>query len=492
MLTSNRDIPIGTISSAVVATGLFAIAYYCMRGQAIGAFAVAGIPLAALWFSVSVRYPIISLFTYGATACFWGAIARRLERFTNISALLEVTLIYFFACMLFHALTTRDFQWKRAFNPLTVGFFVWFVYCFIELVNPSALTEAWINSRSFYPNMVLLAIFCSVLFTKYNYLKYLINGLAIFVILTFIKMMIQKELGFDEYEIRWLMAGSYRTHLLSSGTRYFSTFSDAGNFGSNMGGFGLMYAILAIYTGSKKFKLFYSFVSALAIVGMFMSGTRGAMIVPLGGMILFTIIAKNIKMTAIVGACAIVIYLFFAHTYIGEGNQYVRRMRTAFKPSEDASLNVRLENQKLIAEYLKDKPFGEGMGLAGVESRKYGERYITEIPVDSYYVKIWVQTGIVGILLHVGIFVLLILWGCYVIMFRVKTAKIRYILSAMICSLFGLMLSAYGNQFFGQPNTQFLLFTFMACILNGSYIECDFLESRQKKQSVKTLKTISV
>lgn len=65
----------------------------------------------------------------------------------------------------------------------------------------------------------------------------------------------------------------------------------------------------------------------------------------------------------------------------------ISRMRTAFKPTQDASFNVRIENQKKMAEYMKDRPFGEGIGLAGVEARKYGNRYITTFPVDSYYVK---------------------------------------------------------------------------------------------------------
>ena len=40
----------------------------------------------------------------------------------------------------------------------------------------------------------------------------------------------------------------------------------------------------------------------------------------------------------------------------------IRRMRTAFKPTEDASFNVRIENQKIIAHYLKKHPMGAGIG----------------------------------------------------------------------------------------------------------------------------------
>ena len=245
-----------------------------------------------------------------------------------------------------------------------------------------------------------------------------------------------------------------------------------------------------LFICQKRLRIFYFIISILGLIGLFMSGTRGAMIVPLGGLILFCLVIKNIKLTLTGGILGIFIYIFFAFTYIGEGNQFIRRMRTAFRPNEDASFNVRLDNQRLIAEYLKDKPFGEGMGLAGVEAQKYGNRYITTIPVDSYYIKIWVQTGIVGLIIHIAILIVMLLWGCYLIMFRVKDKQLKAILTAMLCGLFGLMLSAYGNQFFSQPNTQFILFTFMACILNGPYIDRQITQERESSKVNNKIETI--
>ena len=46
----------------------------------------------------------------------------------------------------------------------------------------------------------------------------------------------------------------------------------------------------------------------------------------------------------------------------------IRRMRTAFRPNKDASYLVRKQNQKKLAEYLRNKPFGEGSAWAGVEA----------------------------------------------------------------------------------------------------------------------------
>ena len=491
MLQKSQYISTRVLTAIILVSGLAAIAYFGTSGDVSSIFLIAIFPFAALFFSVSVKNPIVSLLSYGIVAGFWGVIARILMRQSNVSAILEIALIYFFACMLFHAFTTRDLNWKRSINVMTLGYAVWFLFCFMEVLNPRGLTEAWINMRGFYPSALLFAIFCSVLLSRYKLVKILIMAIAIYTIFAFIKMMIQKYIGFDRFEITWLYASdSYRTHLLSTGIRYFSIFSDAGNFGSNMGNITIDYAIIAFNTPEKRLRIFYFIISILGLIGLFMSGTRGAMIVPLGGLILFCLVIKNIKLTLTGGILGIFIYIFFAFTYIGEGNQFIRRMRTAFRPNEDASFNVRLDNQRLIAEYLKDKPFGEGMGLAGVEAQKYGNRYITTIPVDSYYIKIWVQTGIVGLIIHIAILIVMLLWGCYLIMFRVKDKQLKAILTAMLCGLFGLMLSAYGNQFFSQPNTQFILFTFMACILNGPYIDRQITQEKESSKVNNKIETI--
>ena len=121
---------------------------------------------------------------------------------------------------------------------------------------------------------------------------------------------------------------------------------------------------------------------------------------------------------------------------------------------------VRKENQKRLAEYLKYKPFGEGLGLGGVEARKYGSRLTTLIPHDSFYVKIWMETGIVGLVLFLTIYVCTLLRGCYLIMFRIKNNELRGILTAIACGIFGLMISAYGNAFFFQFPTGFIIILF--------------------------------
>ena len=165
------------------------------------------------------------------------------------------------------------------------------------------------------------------------------------------------------------------------------------------------------------------------------------------------------------------IYIFFAFTMIGQNNAQIRRMRTAFTPTEDGSFNVRRENQARLGEYLKNKPFGEGLGLSGVENQKMSNRFTTSIPHDSWYVKIWVETGIAGITLYLGFLFLSIAHGAWIIMFRIKNKELKGVLSAFLCGVTGMLLSAYGNAFWGQYPTPIIAFTGLALVLKGAYFD---------------------
>ena len=58
-------------------------------------------------------------------------------------------------------------------------------------------------------------------------------------------------------------------------------------------------------------------------------------------------------------------------------------MRTAFNPN-DPSLQVRIENQKKLSVYLATRPFGGGIGLAGVKAKAYlPNAFLSNIATDS-------------------------------------------------------------------------------------------------------------
>ena len=104
--------------------------------------------------------------------------------------------------------------------------------------------------------------------------------------------------------------------------------------------------------------------------------------------------------------------------------------------------------------------------MSGVENKKFSTRLTTMIPHDSTYVKIWVETGIVGVIFYLGILFFTISYCSYLLLFKIKDKELRGYLSALLCGIFGMLLSAYGNAFWGQFRTNIFAFVGLTLLLN--------------------------
>lgn len=458
------------IINLIVIPGLIGIALSLLFNNVGMMSAIIIIPLLLVLLIQIFREPATLFFSVFVLNYFIIGITRYMG-LSGLSFLMDILIASTLVLILIHTALLRNFEWKYTLNVLTIGTFIWLLYCLAEIYNPSGVVKAWVLSRSLALYGFAISLLASLLFNRYKMVRLLIFMLAVFTLSAVIKTLMQKHFGFDEVETDWLNKGSYKTHLLSTGTRYFSFFTDAGNLGSNMGCAGVVFMICALYIKEKGLKIFYAIVAIAALYAMILSGTRGSLIVPLAGLALFAVVIKNWKMLITSGVLLLAIYIFFAHTHIGQDNSYIRRMRTAFTPTEDASFNVRKNNQAILAEHLKNKPFGEGLGLSGVENQDISMRLTTTIPHDSWYVKIWVETGVVGLILYLSILLIAIGKGAWIIMFKIKNKELKGILTALLCGIFGMMASAYGNAFWGQFPTAIIAFTGLTIVLKGEYFD---------------------
>lgn len=430
-----------------------------------------------------LKYPwIILLIIYFVNYFIMGI--NRYIPIDGISVIMDILYAIAIILILIHSALYRNIDWKKAIHILTITGCIWAVYCILEIINPTASFEGWYLSRTLTLNGLIITIITSLLCVEYKTVKILLFTLSILTLLAITKALIQKYQGFDSFETAWLNESGARTHIIQSGIRYFSFFTDASNMGSNMGGACLFFGISAFYMRSHILRIYYFFISLLAVYTMFLSGTRGAIIVPLAGLALFTIVSKQTKSIISGASLLLVIYTFFAFTTIGQGNSTIRRMRSAFSPTEDASFNVRKDNQQKLGTYLKYRPFGEGLGLSGDGlGVKISSRFTTSIPTDSWYVKIWVETGVIGLILYLSMIFSAIGRGAWIIMFQIKNNELKGILSALLCGIFGLFLSAYGNPFWGQFPTMIIAFTGLSIILNGKYFDQE-ISSKQLNNSI--------
>jgi O-antigen ligase len=137
------------------------------------------------------------------------------------------------------------------------------------------------------------------------------------------------------------------------------------------------------------------------------------------------------------------------YTYVLQGFQPVARIRTALS-ADNPSLQARLRNQRTLGNYLADKPLGGGVGSAGY----WGERFrpgslLAETPTDSYYVRIWAETGIVGLALHLFLLGYFLGKGS-IIAWRLRHPQLRTLVLAVMAAYAGVLLANYGNQVFLQ------------------------------------------
>lgn len=277
---------------SLVAIGLILLAYALLKQIWLLAAIVVIMPFLTFYIVTVLNKPYWGFMTLFTLNYFFIGILRYVN-VQNSSVIMDIFIVFLLVSIFLYALCGGKIPWQRANNKLLYISLVWMIYVFYELFNPSAVTEAWIFTRGSFYNFTLLVLLTSLLLNKVEDIKRILFLLSIFTLIAVSKALIQRYMGFDSLESDWLMrSGSYKTHLLRTGIRYFSIFSDAGNFGSNMGMATVIYMILSFYVSNKKLRYYYRFVSLLAAYALMLSGTRGAMIVPLGGLAMFILLNK--------------------------------------------------------------------------------------------------------------------------------------------------------------------------------------------------------
>ena len=395
----------------------------------------------------------------------------------SIDAFLVITILGFF----FKYFNVKiDFQ--QINRDIVFLLFFWFLYIVIQLGNPQALSRtAWFYAMRGVALYSLLLIPIA-LFT-FNRIRYMMGFLylwGVFTILATLNGLKQQYIGLDYAEQYWLDTVGAVTHIIMGQLRIFSFFSDAGQFGAAQAAAGVVGILVATVKKGLRNRIFFLTMGFMGLWGMFLSGTRGAMIVPMLGGVVYIILRKNIRVIIIGGFMMTVIYVFFAYTYIGDSNYQIARMRTAFRPDTDASYQVRLENRRILAEYLASRPIGGGVGSAGNWGQRFSPQgYLAQIATDSWYVQIWAETGIIGLFIHVFILSYIMLKGFYIILFRVKNPELVGILGALHAGFAGIMGASYGNGVLGQIPTGPLIYLSWAFVFMGQQFdrEYSYLES---------------
>lgn len=426
--------------------------------------------LVALIFGVFILYilfknPIIGFYTaIGLNFLVLGS-TRYVKTDFPIGFLVDGAMILTFLAIIFSRFRERV-NWSPANKTITILAGIWLGYCILQLVNPEArMIEPWIAGRGIGFYFFFFVILTFMLIDNNKKLDTFLYVWGVFSIIASLKGIGQLIFGVDYAEQAWLNEVGAQTHVLFGKLRIFSFFSDAGQFGGNQGYAGVVFILYAL---AKKglTKTFFLTVGILGLYGMIISGTRGSLAVPFAGFMTFFILKKNIKVLSVGIFVIAIIFVFFKFTKIANGNDQVRRMRTAFDPNEP-SLKVRLDNQKILKGYLASRPFGGGIGHAGDKAQRFlPNAFLSNVATDSWYVVIWAESGIIGLTLHLFILFFVVGTASYKVMFTIRDPILKLKMSALISGMVGVMLASYGNSVLGGMPTALLIYASMAIISN--------------------------
>lgn len=381
--------------------------------------------------------------------------------------------------------SSLNFDLSRIRNGMT-GLFVFLcVFYLLEIGNPNNVQEAWnisITHYAIYP--IAMAILVPVAIRDRKGIEWLLFIWSVFILIASMKRYWQKNHGFNQQELYFLYTmGGYRTHLIWSGIRYFSFFSDAANYGVHSAMGLTVFAISALLVRSKWMKIYFAVIAIAAAYSVGISGTRSAMAIPLVGLTMYAFISKSVKSITISLITLGAVFCFFYFTNIGDSNQYIRKMRSAFHPTEDASYLVRVENRKKMKELMADRPFGYGVGLS--KGARFEPKELMPYPPDSWLVSVWVETGIVGLVLYLVVHGALFACCAWILLFKIKNKHLRGLLAAWLCMNAGFFAAAYANDVMQYPNSIVVYTGFSLCFA-GPYIDKVMLEEdRQKKERKK-------
>lgn len=374
----------------------------------------------------------------------------------------------------------------RAVNIMFAALMIWFGLCFIELFNDTC--GLGINFNAWFTGVRILALqllWIVLVFSIYiNSPKSLIiylrlwAGLSLFSAFWTWKMI---NIGLAPEESAFL--ANSRTHVLNAGTliRYWSTFTDAANYGCNAAAASSAFLVLSITSKYKIDKIFFLITAVAVIWGMFQSGTRTAIYCLMFGLFVFLILSKSIR---IIIPCAIAFAFFvfiLVFTNIGNGNQQIRRMRSAFDRN-DASSNVRDINKTAIAKYMKDAPWGIGIGMMADNipaNNKFNR--LSNIPPDSEYVFIWVRTGPIGVTVFTFCMILMLAGASYTVLFKLKNRSLIGV-GGSLCSAFAaIQLGGYANQILFQYPNGLIFFGGLAIVYVLPSLESEWVKYEEER-----------
>ena len=426
-----------------------------------------------LLFAVNYFIPVLSNYTNGQT---WGI-------------LMDATIVFNILAIVTSFLSDTKHLHNVSKSLLAV-LLIWAFYCLSEILNPRMTDyNAWVSSiRSMALYFIMITVLVQLSVKDFHDVRLILVVWAVLILASFAKVVYQQLVGWTTGDLFFLnVMDGKRTHIIYYGTRYFSFFSDAANYGGSMGMSMVVFLAAGMHTKGVWKKAFYWLVAAAACYGMFVSGTRSALVVPVAGILVYLALVREWKKMIPIALLLALAISLLAFTTIGQSLAAIRRARTIFDHQEDLSYQIRKENQAKLRELMEELPMGNSLGMSAGRAKNYGDySALTEIPTDSWFVQIWVETGVIGQIIYFLMMGFIFIKGAIIIFFRLKKPEIRGICAGMLAGVAGLFLMSSNNEVFSQFPNGVIVYTLIALVFMSEKLEKieDDIDNNGKLQRV--------
>lgn len=354
-------------------------------------------------------------------------------------------------------------NWSVFKTPIAIILLIWVGYALLQFANPTAESRlAWVYTVRTVAVVTLTYFVFSYFITTLSFLRIILHTWMFLSFLGALNAFKQQHFGFFAFEEANFNDPLVQALLFINGEwRKFSIFSDPVSFSYNM-------AISTIYCLSmvmgpftKKKKALYIFLGLFFITAMLYSATRAAYVLIPAAMILFIILNMNRKVLAF-GAMAGIFMLLLIN--VPTSNVTLYRFQSAFKPSNDASFNVRAQNQKRIQPYIQTHPFGGGLGATGAWGMRFAPHsFLAQLPPDSGYVRVAVELGWVGLLIFCSMLFIPLRQGI-INYYIIKDPELKTYCLAMILIVFALNVGSFPQEALVQFPINIFFYFFLALI----------------------------
>ncbi len=362
-----------------------------------------------------------------------------------IGTLLDLLILVSMLGILLRQIKERD--WSFGKSPLGYMILIWLYFNLLQVLNPGAESKmAWLYTIRSVAIQLLVFFVGAYAFQKDKRGIEGILKLIIWMCFAFTLYGLKQQFfGFSAAEKAWIYSNKeiFERYYQWGVMRIPSFCYDPTTFGILAACFGMFCVVLAVGPTNKTQKTWLGIMAALSLWAMAYTGTRTAyVLVPIGGLFFAgMILNKNVVIaTAVFGVLGTGFILKSSSSGV------IYRIQTAFKPSEDASMNVRLENQKRIQPYIQSHPLGGGLGSCGMWGKRFNpDSELSKFPHDSSFVRMAVELGWIGLILYTLFHYIVIRTGLYYF-FRCRDPFIKYTYAAITVWCFMLTVACYAQE----------------------------------------------